>query len=161
MSDIMTYHMLINGKAVQARDGGSFESIDPSTGQVWARIPAATEEDVNEAVEAAHQALSGPWGDMTPSMRGKLLGKLADLLAEHSETIGRIETKDTGKLFKETRWQCQYIAEYLHYYAGAADKLSGDTLPIDKPDMFVFTKREPLGVIAAVIPGIHRCFCPS
>ena len=158
MSDIMTYHMLINGKAVQARDGGSFESIDPSTGQVWARIPAATEEDVNEAVEAAHQALSGPWGDMTPSMRGKLLGKLADLLAEHSETIGRIETKDTGKLFKETRWQCQYIAEYLHYYAGAADKLSGDTLPIDKPDMFVFTKREPLGVIAAVIPWNSQMF---
>ena len=158
MSDIMTYHMLINGKAVQARDGGSFESIDPSTGQVWARIPAATEEDVNEAVEAAHQALSGPWGDMTPSMRGKLLGKLADLLAEHSEAIGRIETKDTGKLFKETRWQCQYIAEYLHYYAGAADKLSGDTLPIDKPDMFVFTQREPLGVIAAVIPWNSQMF---
>ena len=61
-------------------------------------------------------------GHMTPSMRGKLLGKLADLLAENSEAIGRIETKDTGKMFKETRWQCQYIAEYLRYYAGA-DKL--------------------------------------
>ena len=54
-------------------------------------------------------------GAMTPSMRGKLLGKLADLLAENSEAIGRIETKDTGKMFKETRWQCQYIAEYLRY----------------------------------------------
>ena len=95
---------------------------------------------------------------MTPSQRGKLLGNLADLLAEHSEAIGRIETKDTGKMFKETRWQSQYIAEYLHYYAGAADKLHGETLPIDKPDMFVFTKREPLGVIAAIIPWNSQIF---
>ena len=158
MSDLVTYDMLINGNWVQASDGGQFSSSDPATGQDWARIPAATEKDIHQAVDAASAALEGPWGQMTPSMRGKLLGKLADLLAEHSETIGRIETKDTGKMFKETRWQCQYIAEYLRYYAGAADKLHGDTLPIDKPDMFVFTNREPLGVIAAVIPWNSQMF---
>ena len=83
---------------------------------------------------------------------------MARLLAENSEKIGRIETTDTGKMLKETKWQCQYIAEYLNYYAGAADKLHGDTLPIDKPDMFVFTQREPLGVIAAVIPWNSQMF---
>ena len=158
MSNVTTYSMLINGQEVQASDGAVFESLNPATQQVWARFPAATADDVNDAVEAAHNALSGPWGSMTPSQRGKALGKLATLLAEHSEAIGRIETKDTGKMFKETRWQCQYIAEYLHYYAGAADKLHGDTLPIDKPDMFVFTKREPLGVIGAIIPWNSQIF---
>ena len=158
MSTIQSYDMLINGQWVQARDGGQFDSINPATGEVWARFPAATKDDVDDAVEAAAQALNGPWGAMTPSQRGKLLGKLATLLAEHSEEIGRIETTDTGKMFKETRWQSQYIAEYLHYYAGAADKLHGETLPIDKPDMFVFTKREPLGVIAAIIPWNSQIF---
>jgi acyl-CoA reductase-like NAD-dependent aldehyde dehydrogenase len=80
------------------------------------------------------------------------------LLAANSEKIGRIETRDTGKMFKETRWQANYIAEFLRFYAGAADKLHGETLPIDKPDMFVFTNREPLGVIAAVIPWNSQMF---
>lgn len=158
MTTIVSYDMLINGQWVQASDGATFESVNPSNGAVWARFAAATSDDVNKAVEAASAALSGPWAKMTPSQRGKALGRLADLLAENSEAIGRIETTDTGKMFKETRWQCQYIAEYLHYYAGAADKLHGDTLPIDKPDMFVFTQREPLGVIAAIIPWNSQMF---
>ena len=158
MAELVTYDMLIDGSFVQASDGATFESINPATGQSWARIPAASADDVDRAVEAADRALNGEWGAMTPTARGKMLGALADLLAEHSEEIGRIETTDTGKMFKETRWQCQYIAEYLRYYAGAADKLHGDTLPIDKPDMFVFTQREPLGVIAAVIPWNSQMF---
>ena len=143
---------------MQASDGATFESINPATGKSWAQIPAASAQDVDKAVEAAERALHGEWGAMTPTARGKALGVLADLLASHSEEIGRIETTDTGKMFKETRWQCQYIAEYLRYYAGAADKLHGDTLPIDKPDMFVFTQREPLGVIAAIIPWNSQMF---
>ena len=158
MSDLITYDMLIDGEFVQASDGATFESINPATGESWAQIPAASAKDVDKAVEAAERALHGEWGAMTPTARGKALGVLADLLASHSEEIGRIETKDTGKMFKETRWQCQYIAEYLRYYAGAADKLHGDTLPIDKPDMFVFTQREPLGVIAAIIPWNSQMF---
>ena len=95
---------------------------------------------------------------MSLSQRGKTLGKLGDLLAAHSEHLGRIETRDTGKMFKETAWQAKYIAEYFHFFAGAADKISGETLPIDKPDMFVFTDREPLGVVAAVIPWNSQMF---
>ena len=80
------------------------------------------------------------------------------LLAAHSQTLGEVETTDTGKMLKETRWQAKYIAEYLHFYAGAADKVSGETLPIDKPGMFVFTDREPLGVIAAIVPWNSQLF---
>jgi acyl-CoA reductase-like NAD-dependent aldehyde dehydrogenase len=95
---------------------------------------------------------------MTPSQRGKHLRKLADLLAENSEHLGRTETIDTGKLFKETQWQAGYIAEFFHYNAGLADKIHGDTMPIDKPDLLVFTTREPLGVVAAVVPWNSQLF---
>lgn len=152
------YQMLINGAWVDASDSAQFDSVNPATGTVWATVPEATPQDVDRAVQAASDALSGPWGQMTPTARGKCLAKLADLLAANSEFIGRIETKDTGKMFKETAWQATYIAEYLHFYAGAADKIQGETLPIDKPDMFVFTDREPVGVVAAVIPWNSQMF---
>jgi len=158
MAELETLQMLIDGQWCAASGGAAFDCIDPSTGLAWARIPEATYADVNRAVEAAAAALDGPWGAMTPTQRGKHLARLADLLAAHSEEIGRIETRDTGKMFKETAWQATYIAEYLHFFAGAADKISGDTLPIDKPEMFVFTNREPLGVIAAVIPWNSQMF---
>jgi len=158
MSKIINYDMLINGNWVQASDNAVFESKDPATNKTWCTIPAATADDVNAAVIAASAALDGPWGQMTPSERGKCLMRLADLLTQNSEQIGRIETKDTGKMFKETRWQAQYIAEYLRFYGGAADKIHGDTLPIDKPDMFVFTHREPIGVVAAIVPWNSQMF---
>ena len=159
MRDIKNYQMLINGDWVDASDGGVFESINPSTQTVWSYVPEASEEDVKRAVSAAHYAFSeGPWSKLTPTERGKYLRKLGDLLADHSENLGRIETIDTGKMLKETRWQAKYIAEFFHFFAGCADKVSGETLPIDKPDMFVFTKREPLGVVAAVVPWNSQLF---
>lgn len=158
MGDLQRYDMLIGGDWVQATGEARFTTFDPATGTVWCEVPEASPEDVDRAVRAAHAALDGPWGQMTPTERGKCLGRLADLLAENSEHIGRIETRDTGKMFKETRWQASYIAEFLRFYAGAADKIHGETLPIDKPDMFVFTNREPLGVIAAVIPWNSQMF---
>ncbi|MEO0328328.1 MAG: aldehyde dehydrogenase [Pseudomonadota bacterium] len=158
MTEIETYSMLIDGKWVQASTGGTFESIDPATGKVWAHIPEASEADVDRAVKAASRALEGEWGQITPTQRGKFLHRLGDLLAENSEHLGRIETRDTGKMFKETAWQSTYIAEYLHFFGGAADKIHGDTLPIDKPDMFVFTDREPLGVVAAIVPWNSQMF---
>ena len=159
MGDIKNYQMLINGDWVDASDGGTFDSVNPSTGEIWSRVPEATEADVNRAVETAHEAFTkGPWAKMTPTERGKCLRKLADLLADQSEGLGRTESIDTGKMLKETRWQAKYIAEFFHFFAGCADKVSGETLPIDKPDMFVFTKREPLGVVAAVVPWNSQLF---
>lgn len=154
-----SYHMLINGQWRGASDGASFDSFNPATGQAWATIPEATGEDVDAAVRAAHHACyEGPWSKMTATARGHALRRLADLLAEHSEALGEIETRDTGKMYKETRWQAKYISEFYHFYAGAADKIMGSTLPIDKPDMFAFTEREPLGVIAAIVPWNSQLF---
>jgi aldehyde dehydrogenase (NAD+) len=151
--------MLIDGQWVNASDGARYDSVDPATGDVWASMPEATSDDVDRAVCAAEAAgISGRWASMTPTERGKCLRRLGDLLADASETLGRIETRDTGKMFKETRWQAKYIAEYFHFYAGAADKIEGRTLPIDKPDMFVFTNREPLGVVAAIVPWNSQLF---
>lgn len=151
--------MLIDGEWVDASDGACFDSVNPSTGETWCQIPEATADDVDRAVRAAHRAFTeGPWATMTPTERGKCLSRLADLLADQSEKLGRTETIDSGKMLKETRWQAKYIAEFFQFYAGCADKLSGSTLPIDKPDMFVFTKREPLGVVAAVVPWNSQLF---
>ena len=159
MTKIHTYQMLIDGEWVGASDGMMFDSINPSTGKVWSRVPEATTDDVDRAVRAAHRAfLTGPWAEMTPTGRGKCLHRLAELLADKSEDLGRTESIDTGKMLKETRWQAKYIAEFFQFYAGCADKISGETLPIDKPDMFVFTKREPLGVVAAVVPWNSQLF---
>ena len=95
---------------------------------------------------------------MTATERGKLLRRLAEVLAEHSESLGRAETTDTGKLLKETQWQARYISDFFQYYAGLADKVHGDTLPIDKPNMWTMTVREPLGVVAAVVPWNSQLF---
>ena len=159
MGELQTYQMLIGGAWTDASDGRTFESLNPTTGEVWSTVPEATHEDVDAAVRAAHQAFAqGPWARMSPTERGHHLRRLADLLAERSEDLGRIESLDTGKLLKETRWQAKYISEFFHFYAGCADKISGETLPIDKPDLFVFTKREPLGVVAAVVPWNSQLF---
>ena len=147
------YLMYINGEFCEASDGGRFESINPSTGEPWATAPAATEEDVDRAVRSAHHALyEGPWSKLTATERGKMLFKLADLMTENSELLGSVETTDSGKLAVETRGQSAYVAEYYRYYGGLADKVEGRTLPIDKPNLHVFTTQEPIGVVAGIVP---------
>ena len=159
MAELKNYQMYINGEWVAAQSGKTFESINPSNGKPWAVVPEADEVDVDAAVKAAHRAFTeGPWSTMTATERGKLLRRLGDVLAEHSESLGHCETVDTGKLFKETRWQARYISDYFYYYAGLADKVSGETLPIDKPNMWTMTIREPLGVVAAVVPWNSQLF---
>lgn len=136
-----------------------FGSIDPATGTVWAEMPEAREGDVDRAVRAAERALwSGPWPQMTASARGKLLLRLADLVADNAATLAELETRDTGKIIRETSAQIAYVAEYYRYYAGLADKIEGAYLSIDKPDMDVWLRREPLGVVAAVVPWNSQLF---
>ncbi|MBO9402886.1 aldehyde dehydrogenase [Shimia sp. R9_3] len=136
-----------------------FDSLDPATGKVWAKMPAATPEDVNRAVDAAEAAFfSAEWADMTATARGKLLTRLADLIAEAAPRLAELETRDTGKIIRETSAQIAYVAEYYRYYAGLADKIEGAHLPIDKPDMEVWLRREPVGVVAAVVPWNSQLF---
>ncbi len=159
MANLARYQMLIDGAWVAASDGGTTQSLNPTTAEPWAIVPEATAADVDRAVRAADRAFrEGPWSRMFASERGRCLRRLGDLLAAKSEELGRIETIDTGKLLKETRWQAKYIAEFFHFFAGAADKITGETLPIDKPDMLAFTLREPLGVVAAIVPWNSQLF---
>lgn len=137
----------------------SFESLDPSTGLAWAVMPEARSEDVNRAVRAAHRALHDPaWRGLTATQRGKLLYRLADLVEQAAPRLAELETRDTGKIIRETRAQIGYVADYYRYYAGLADKIEGAHLPIDKPDMEVWLRREPLGVVAAIVPWNSQLF---
>ena len=143
----------------QFRDSkNTFLSINPTTEEPWAKISAANAEDVNDAVQAAFNAFNDEWSKSLPQQRIKVLRSIGDKLIENAELLGTIETKDTGKLLKETKFQANYIAEYYYYYAGLVDKIEGSTLPIDKPDMQVFTTRVPVGVVAAIIPWNSQMF---
>jgi len=156
---VTDYRLYIDGEFCEASDGGRFDSVNPANGQVWATAPAATEADVDRAVVAARRALTGgDWATMSATNRGRLLFELADRVAGRASHLGEIETRDTGKLAVETRGQSAYVADYYRYYAGLADKIQGDTLPIDKPDLHVFTIREPVGVVAAIVPWNAEMF---
>ena len=147
----------INGEFLVGSD--HFESINPADGKPWAIFPAATEQESNDAIESAHEALfSGPWASYSATERGKLLQKLGDLIAQNAPALGELETKDSGKLAIETKTQSSYVADYYYYYAGLADKIQGEVLPIDKPDMCVFTTREPIGVVVAIVPWNAQLF---
>jgi len=153
------YRLYIDGEWCAAADGATLESVNPATGERWAIVPAAGEAEVDRAVGAALRALhDGPWARMTATARGRLLARLADLTAAHADALGDVETTDSGKLARETRAQTRYVADYYRYYAGLADKIQGATLPIDKPDMHVYTTREPIGVVAAVVPWNAQMF---
>ena len=138
---------------------GAFESLDPATGAAWALMPAADAADVDRAVRAAHRAFHAPeWAGLTATARGKLLLRLADLVQEAAPRLAQLETRDTGKIIRETSAQIAYVAEYYRYYAGLADKIEGAHLPIDKPDMEVWLRREPVGVVAAIVPWNSQLF---
>ncbi|WP_240024119.1 aldehyde dehydrogenase [Serratia marcescens] len=142
-------------------DAGSatFASLNPATGEPWAQIAEARAQDVDRAVAAAHRAFQGAeWRDMTAGARGKLLLRLADLLEQHAPELARLETLDTGKIIRETQAQIAYVAEYYRYYAGLADKMEGSVLAIDKPDMETWVRREPIGVVAAIVPWNSQLF---
>ena len=152
------YRNYINGEFRDSYSKKSFRSIDPSTEQPWAEIAEAQEKDVNDAVNAAHEAFHGEWSKFLPQQRGNFLRAIGDQLKENAELLGTIETRDTGKMYKETKFQANYIAEFYYYYAGLVDKIEGSTLPIDKQDMQVFTTRVPVGVVAAIIPWNSQMF---
>jgi (Z)-2-((N-methylformamido)methylene)-5-hydroxybutyrolactone dehydrogenase len=151
--EVRNYGMLIGGEWVDARSGKTFESINPYTGRVWATASEAGEEDVDAAVGAAREAFDeGPWGKMTGTERARLIRRLADLLAENAEDIATVESTDNGRLLREMGGQLKALPEWYYYFAGAADKIQGETIPSDKPNFFVYTRREPIGVVGAIVP---------
>ena len=152
MTKIQNFKMYINGLWVNSESGKTIETVNPENNEVWATVPEANEKDVDKAVKAAQNAFEKSWSNLHPRERAKYLRSLADQLRQNAEHLGTIETIDTGKIFRETKTQANYIAEYYDYFAGLADKVEGTVVPIDKPDMQVTTTRIPIGVVAAIIP---------
>ena len=138
---------------VEVAATATFESFDPFTAKPWALIPADGPDQVNKAVAAAKAAFkSRDWAGLTATARGKLLNRLADLIFANADRLAAIETRDNGKLLSEMTTQLRYIPEWYRYFGGLSDKIEGAVLPIDKANMFAFTRHEPLGVIAAIVP---------
>ncbi len=152
MTMLKEYKMFIDGSWVESESKKTFETLNPENNEPWAKVPEASAKDVDKAVKAAQKAFEGEWPKLFPRERAKYLRAIANQLRENAEHLGKIETIDTGKLYKETKTQANYIAEYYDYYAGLADKVEGTVLPIDKSNMQVITTRVPIGVVAAIIP---------
>ncbi|NMO90196.1 aldehyde dehydrogenase [Actinomycetospora sp. TBRC 11914] len=144
--------MLVGGEAVDAVSGKTFESQNPYTGQSWALIPDGGDEDVDHAVAAARAALDGEWGQMTGFARAACLRRLADLISENAERLARLEVNDSGKLYREMLGQLTGLGGWYHYYAGIAATLEGRQIPSPNPNYLVYTRREPVGVVAAITP---------
>jgi aldehyde dehydrogenase (NAD+) len=147
-----SYGNFIAGKDVPAAAGRTFESFNPTTGKVWGDFADSTAADVDAAVNAASAAFNGPWGALSPTRRGRLLMKWGDKIAEHADRIATIETGQNGKLFAEMRTQARVVQDWLYYFGGLADKVEGTVIPLDRTSVFNYTLREPLGVVAVIVP---------
>ncbi|ARP82889.1 carnitine dehydratase [Bordetella genomosp. 8] len=147
------YRMLIGGAWMDSADGRTFDSIDPYTAAAWAGAPSATAQDVDRAVAAARQAFEqGEWARATPAYRARLLRKLGQLIEGDVQELANVQVLENGKLIREVLGQTRALASYCYYFAGAAEMMHGETIPLSVPDMFNFTTREPIGVIAAITP---------
>lgn len=149
---IKRYQLYINAEWVDPVGQTWFPTEDPFSAEAWAEIPRAGSADVDFAVAAAKSALTGPWGTMTPTDRGRMLYKLGTLIEENAAHLAAIEAKDNGKLLGEVTGQVRYAAKYFFYYAGLADKIQGHVIPSDRRDTLVYSRYEPAGVVASITP---------
>ncbi|TBU74809.1 carnitine dehydratase [Pseudomonas daroniae] len=145
--------LFIDGLYTAPGSGRYVDSFDPTTGQAWYQFAEADAGDVDRAVRSARQAFLSPaWRRMTQTERGKLVRRLAELVLENAEQLALLETRDNGKLLREMRAQMRALPDSYTYFAGMADKLQGDTIPVNKLDQLNFNIREPLGVIGMITP---------
>lgn len=147
------YKLFINGEWCDPSTGEWFDTSEPFSGESWAQIPRCDARDAERAVEAAHKAFVGPdWAEMLAVDRAKLLRRLAGLIERDAERLGKIEQRDNGKLMAEVTNQVKSVAQWFYYYAGLADKVGGDVVPINRKGVMNFVKYEPLGVVLAITP---------
>jgi phenylacetaldehyde dehydrogenase len=145
--------MYIDGEFVDAADGGTFATYDPATGGKIADVAEAGVEDVDRAVRAANAALEGPWSKLRPTDRGRLLERLAILVEEHADELAQLESLDSGKPVSHIRAaDIPMVWENLRYYAGWPTKIEGETIPTGFVDTHVYTRKEPVGVVGAIVP---------
>ena len=151
-STLPRLQMYIDGEFVDPCSGEYFESFNPYTAAPWCLVPRGNAEDAARAVEAAHRAFTqGDWPKLNATQRGALMRKLGDLIAENADHLAKAEVQDNGKLLSEMGGQCRYAPQFYYYFGGLADKIEGAVLPTDKP-AFTYTRHEPLGVCAAIVP---------
>ncbi len=145
--------MLIGGESVDAADGATFDVVDPATGRAIASAPLGGREDVNRAVDAARKAFDDRkgWATWAAGKRGRSLAKLADLIKKNSEELASLESRNVGKPITGARGEVIGASLVFDYYAGAANKLYGQTIPVSKPGLDL-TLREPIGVVGLIVP---------
>lgn len=144
--------LFIGGAWVCPHSGRSIEAIDPSTEDVWAEVAEADEQDIDAAVRAASAAMRGPWGrKLTATQRGALMQRLAELIRRDARQLAEIESRDNGKPVRDTLGEVQRAADWITYFAGAADKILGEQIPF-RPDALAYTRKEPVGIVGAILP---------
>lgn len=142
------FPMAIGGRSVSGHE--QFDTLNPYTGEPWARIAQATAGDIDDAVEAARHAFDTTWRDAPGHVRATAMHRLADLIDEHADELAELESHDNGKVIRETRNQMRFAARNFRFFAGYADKLYGRTIPMDQPGIFDYTERRPFGVAAII-----------
>ena len=149
-TDLSTYDLLIDGELVPSEAAERFETVNPATAEAFATVARAREADVDRAVAAANAAFDD-WQSMAPQERGRLLSDLAETIRAQQESLALLETRDNGKPLSHARADVETCARYFEYYAGVADKVHGDSIPLTD-DYVDYTVREPLGVTGQIIP---------
>ncbi|HVL88564.1 MAG TPA: aldehyde dehydrogenase [Candidatus Thermoplasmatota archaeon] len=150
--DRKSYPMFIGGKWIEAPGGKTFDTRDPATGELLAKVASGGKDEADQAVRTAHEAFrSQAWSRMDPSERGRLLWKLASLVRANLNKLAEVETLDNGKTLREAKGDVAYTAWLFEYYGGLADKIEGESIPVPGPRVN-YTLREPLGVTAHIAP---------
>ena len=152
MSDVMRKQLFINGEWRDSASGATIDVINPATEEVVATVASSEQADVDAAVAAARAALDGPWGKMSARDRGRLIWKIGEKLMEQADEVARLETLHNGKpIFESRQIEVPASAECFQYFAGWADKIHGETIPV-RGNFLTYTLREPVGVVAAIVP---------
>ena len=148
----VTERLIINGERVDGSDGKTFDVFDPSSGERLATVAKATRADVDRAVQAARAALEAKtWGGLAPAERGRIMLRIAQAIRERAEELATLESRDNGKPLRQARTDVQVAARYFEFFAGIADKIMGNTIPLG-PGFLDYTVREPIGVSAQIVP---------
>ncbi len=151
--NIVKYGLYIDGQEAPSTSGRMMDCLNPYTGKTWAAVAQGDDNDVDLAVQSARRAFdSGPWSRLTATQRGALLRRLGDIIARDAEELAACESRDNGKLYREMVGQWKSLPEWFYYFGGLADKVQGHTIPSDRTNFFIYTRREPLGVVGAITP---------
>jgi acyl-CoA reductase-like NAD-dependent aldehyde dehydrogenase len=151
-SDLRIVEHFIAGRGRPSVSRQTFESLNPTTGATWAVVSDGSSADVEAAVAAAKDALDNEWGKLSPTRRGRLLMRFADLVAANAAAIAELETRDNGKLLREMTGQLGVVPDWFYYFGGLADKIEGRVIPLDRTSILNYTVREPLGVVGIITP---------